>query len=323
MIEIAFSDSACGSLKCAQHYGMGEYVGGCVGVIVTHPDGSEATKEEIEAAQKEAEEAERLAWKNATPLGGDPADIYGFHLALSIGDISSAKPDIRRQQVLEWLWSVYPEHEGELAAQDVFETAKGTLNALLDRIKTGETIRIWYSNHPDELCGLYWFMAQLCSLGETHNPIHLVKLPEWEENADGNILKVSSWGEVSPGEWHRYVPLQKTAPPLFCESCAEHWKTLQAENAPLRAVLNGQLVSMPETLYDSFITREIESAPNEFQEAMLIGNILGKYESRISDTWVALRIEEMIRAGILEPADNKVLKDYPSYYRMLRKCDTQ
>jgi hypothetical protein len=30
MIEIVFSESACGSLKAAQHYGEGKYQDGCV-----------------------------------------------------------------------------------------------------------------------------------------------------------------------------------------------------------------------------------------------------------------------------------------------------
>lgn len=69
MIEIVFSDSACGSLKVAQHYGEGKYQGGCFGVIISHADGSKPTKKEVEAAQREAEEKARLAWESAVPLG--------------------------------------------------------------------------------------------------------------------------------------------------------------------------------------------------------------------------------------------------------------
>ena len=63
-------------------------------------------------------------------------------------------------------------------------------------------------------------------------------------------------------------------------------------------MLNGRLVSVPETLYDGFITREIAAAADEFHEANLIGRILGKYELGIGDAWVAHRIECMIKAGI-------------------------
>ncbi|WP_242975803.1 hypothetical protein [Desulfosporosinus sp. FKB] len=67
MIEIVFSDSACGSLKVAQHYGEGKYQSVGIGVIVSHEDGSKPTKEEVEAARRKAKEKARLAWESVTP----------------------------------------------------------------------------------------------------------------------------------------------------------------------------------------------------------------------------------------------------------------
>jgi hypothetical protein len=91
MIEVVFGDSACGSLKMAQHYGEGQYRDGAIGVIVSHTDGSKPTGEEIQAAQREVEERERLEWENATPMGGSLSDVYGFSFGLSIGDIASTQ----------------------------------------------------------------------------------------------------------------------------------------------------------------------------------------------------------------------------------------
>jgi hypothetical protein len=196
MIEIAFSDSACGSLKMAQHYGKGKYHGGGVGVIVSHSDGSKPTKEEIEAAQREAEKREQLAWENAIPLGGNSADVYGFGLALSIGDISENEPDIRRKQVMEWLYSIYPDHEGHQAAGELLHRAKENLKTVRSRAAEGEALRVWYSNQPDELCGMYWLMAQLDPLKENCGPISLVRLPEWEVDENDNIVRKSGWGDI-------------------------------------------------------------------------------------------------------------------------------
>lgn len=44
MIEVVFSDSACGSLKIAQSCGKGPCPNGVVGVIISHPDGSRPGK---------------------------------------------------------------------------------------------------------------------------------------------------------------------------------------------------------------------------------------------------------------------------------------
>lgn len=109
MIEIVFSDSACGSLKMAQHYGQGDYIGGCTGVFISKHDGSQPTPEEISAAQKAAEEKECLEWKNAVPMGGNPNDVFGFSLMLSVGDISANDFIGGRQKTIESLWSIYPD----------------------------------------------------------------------------------------------------------------------------------------------------------------------------------------------------------------------
>lgn len=105
-------------------------------------------------------------------------------------------------------------------------------------------------------------------------------------------MQKSGWGEVAPEEWHRYLALQKPVLPVFEKGCATHWQELQRENAPLRATLNGQLISAPETLYDDFIFREIAAEGEEFQEVKVIGRVIGKYQLGIHDSWAALRIED-------------------------------
>ncbi|AZO94893.1 DUF3658 domain-containing protein [Halocella sp. SP3-1] len=319
MINIVFSESACGSLKVAQHYGKGKYQDGCIGVFVSHTNGSKSTKEEVETARREAKEKARLAWESATPLGGKTTDIYGFNLVLSIGDISENQPGIKRKQTLEHLYSVYPNNEGQQAAEEILNRANEDLKMVQERAVAGEVLRIWYSNQPDEMCGLYWFMGQLNQWKVHGGQVFIVKLPEWEVDNKENIVRKNSWGEVAPEEWHRYLALQKSVVAVFIQSCASHWKELQAENAPLRAMLNGQLVSTSEKLYDDFIIQEIAVEGEEFQEAMIVGRVLGKYQLGISDSWVAFRIEEMLHEGKLEVVTT-CTKDMPSYHRVLKKC---
>ncbi len=88
MIEIIFNDSACGSLKQAQHLGKSKYRGECIDVFINHSDRTRPTREEIEEAKRQAQEKARLSWESVTPMGLDATDIYGLHMALSIGDIS-------------------------------------------------------------------------------------------------------------------------------------------------------------------------------------------------------------------------------------------
>lgn len=290
MIEIVFSESACGSLRAAQNYGRGPYHGSACAVFFSTTDGAAPTPEEQQAAQRRAEEEARRAWESAVPLEIRHEDVYCFDLALSTGELSGNR----------------------LEPQD-----SAALTALLERYRTGEALRIWYSHQPDELCGLCWLMAQLKTVG-SRAAVSLVRLPEWEYGAEGTVVTRNDWGEAEPSAWGRALSRQEPVPPALLAACAGRWRQLQEENAPLRISLNGQLQSAPADLYDSFLLRELAAQPEQFPMAALIGTVLGKYQLGISDGWLALRIEKLIRAGVLE-----IVQEAPqgalSYARILRK----
>lgn len=316
MIEIVFSDSAAGSLKVAQSLGKGKYRPAAVGVILAHGDGREATKEEIEQAQREAEERSRREWEQAVPLDGDPDDVFPFSIALSIGYIGKDALEFRRP-ILERLFSIYPQDVREGLTDQLLRQAQENLDAVARRASEGEPLRIWTSDNPDECCGFYWMMALLSKLKPT-GPVHVVKLPDWVAAEDGTVIRMTGWGDVSPGQWGQYVPMQRPVPQALMWGAAARWSELQRDGATLRAVVNGQLMSVPKTFYDSFILREIAAQPEEFMEAQVIGKVLGQYQLGIGDAWVALRIEEMIRSGKLEVLTQPP-EDAPIYHRMLQK----
>lgn len=294
MLEIVFNESAAGSLKVGQHYGKGKYPARAASVFLLKRNGTEPTEEEKKAALREVKEKDRLAWEAAVPLGGNASDVFCFAQGLSIGDISEDCPGEKRKQLYSMLYSMYPqEHVTEIMNQ-ALDRCKINLNLIYKRSAEQEPMRIWYSDQPDELCGMYWLMWQI-GKWDVYGPIYVVKLPCWEEGDKGEIIQKSGWGELSAEEWSRYVPLQRKIKQNFIMSCADQWETLQKENAPLRVMLNGRLVSMPEDIYDSFIEREISLEEDVFSEASLIGKLLGKYRLGVSDAWFSLRIEEMIK----------------------------
>ena len=318
MIEIVFNDSACASLKMAQRYGDGDYCGGSSGVIIGHSDGHEPTAKEMEEAQQQIEIREKLAWEKAVPLGGNPNDVFGFSLALDVGDISKNEPGLLRQQAFEHLWSIYPNGEGQQAARELLQAAADNLITVRQRFLTGESLRIWCGNQADEVCGLHWFMSHLIRWEKPCKAVFLVEIPEWEVDDDGTVIGKSGSGECQPADWHRYVASQQLLPHVMCRHLAKRWCELQRDNAPLRAVINGQLMSVEAAFYDDFIQREIDKQDDVFHEARLIGSVLGGYRLGISDAWIAQRIDEMIRRGSLEPVD-KADSDSPIYHRTLRK----
>lgn len=317
MIEIVFTDSACGSLKQAQNFGKGEYHAGCIGVFVSHDDGTEATQAEIDEALREAEARQRSAWEKAVPLGGQPGDVFGLSLGLSFGDIRDPLSVDARLEAFQTLFSFWdPEIEADM--RDLIRQTAEDLAQIRRRIAAGEDARIWYSDVPDELCGFYWLMDRLRDLPDGHGTLYAVKQPQFWESGD-EIRSFSGWGCIELGEFYRYTGLAAPVSDQMRRHYANIWREIQEENSLIRAEINGRLRSAPEDLYDRYIQQEIDAQPEEFREAMVIGNVLGKYLPGISDGYLHYRIETMVQAGKLI-AMTTPEKGSPGYWRTLKKA---
>lgn len=263
------------------------------------------------------EEQERCNWAQAIPLDGSLEHIICLPLALSVGKIDEDGIGLNRASALRLLMGIYPD-VAEEAVKTLLHTSERSLALLLKEVASGEPLRVWSSNVPDKACGLYWLMAQLRPIGFEYLDVTSIQLPDVEDRSDGTVVRYSGWGGVEPHQWGRLAALGKKLSLNHIRMLANRWEQLREENAPLRAMLNGQLVSMPESLYDFFILRELDAQDPEFMEAQVIGNVLGKYQLCIGDAWVALRIEQLIQDGLLEPISQPCQGD-PIYHRMLRK----
>lgn len=246
-------------------------------------------------------------------------DIYSLSLGLSVGSISEDVPGAqRRAALLELCRASEPEAEAPGRVDRLMEDAAGSLEAILARSAEGEAVRIWYSDEPDEACTFLWLLSRLDGLGDRRGPVGAVKLPRYEQREDGVVEEHTGWGDVRPESWQAFLPLERPASPASIRAAAHRWRELQEEDAPLRAVVNGRLSSVPEEFYDSFIRRELARMPEEFREAVLIGQVLGRHRLGIGDGLVACRVEAMIRAGELEAVTQAAAEEAP-YRRILRK----
>ena len=315
MLEVVFSDSAAGSLSVAM--GGGRHVGGAVSVSILRSDGRKPTKAKLKKAQREAEEQERRNRTQAIPLEGSRRDVLAFSLALSVGDIQEEGIGPKREAAVSQLMGTYPDM-GKKAAERLLETSRSSLSVLRERVGRGEPLRIWASGNPDEACGLCWIMEQLRAFGFDNLEITIVTLPDFEERSGSIAVQYTGWGEVEPHQWGKLADHGKKLSSAVARVLADQWRELQAENAPLRAVLNGRLVSVPESLYDFVILRELAHESGEFMEAQVVGRVLGKYRLGIGDAWVALRIEQFVQDGLLEPVTQPAQGE-PAYHRILRK----
>lgn len=313
MLEVVFCENAAASLLLAMRHA--DTIGHAVSICVL-ADGEPPAPAEVQRIQEQADARERENWKRAVPFPGQRADIFCFPLALSVGSIDEDGIGPAREQALRMLTGSALGDAQRVT--DRLAQARERLDALRCRAAQGEPLRVWSSDSPDEACGLCWLMDQLAALGLHGLDVTLVRLPLFDTGTDGAAVSYTSWGEVQPYRWGRLAALGQKLPMSYLHGLADRWQTLRRENMPLRAVLNGQLVSMPETLYDPFILREADAQQAEFHEAQVVGRVLGRYQLGIGDMWVAGRMEQFVQDGLFETVTQPGPQDL-SYRRILRK----
>lgn len=286
MLELCFDMSTRGALRVAQHCGRGGK--GAVGVIVAASDqGDPAVAEQearraAEAFRRHQEELER----EAIPLGGDPGDVMTLSLGLDMGDIREPLGEVRHQLLKQWYdWD-------EVADRDWGRCLEAAEH--LKAVGPGDTVRIWVDRTPASACGL---LHAASLLKDTKAAVHVVVLPFWRERPDGVVETYLGWGEMEPERFGHFLSREEPVPPLALGAMAHRWEVLQKENAPLRAVVNGQVRSVGEDFYDDLIRRHIPEGQTKI--APIIGNVLGQERPGIGDVWLAERIRWMLSTGEL------------------------
>ena len=233
-------------------------------------------------------------------------------LGLSMGDISTDVFGAERSAFLQSMILVEDPAFAHMAEEEL-ETARKGMEQILLAADSGEPIRLWYSDVPDEMCGFYHVLSVI-PLG---SDIRAVRLPEYTE--EGNTLTChNGWGGVLPKKFQHFLKYEEKISENAHRMYRFRWNQLVQENAPLRAVVNGKVISAGEDLYDFYILRELERQEEVFHEAHLIGDILGKYQLGISDWLIHRRIQFLEAKGMLEPVDTAPDSE-PGYRRYLRK----
>lgn len=167
----------------------------------------------------------------------------------------------------------------------------------------GEEVRIWIADwDPGDLCGLYY----VCDLlRNAELPVSLVRVPREKVRSDGTMTTYRGLGEVLPEELGELAVGAVTLTDVQRRAYANRWRELVSENAPLRAVVNGQLMSVEEDHYDFALRAALPEGTNPVRAASLIGGALSRLPG-VGDVWLYCRILAMLAAGELQevtPAD--------------------
>ena len=293
MLEVVFSDSEKGSMKLAKNYNEKNMLGGAVGYI-----GKKPTKAELE---KHFE---------GQAVGGDSQEVVNIGFSLDISDISGAIDGNERQNVFRKVWGRFDFDNKE--QKQFFQNQRKDMEKLLSVAKDGMSIRIWKSDAPYSTCGFYFVCNILRNIDCN---ISVVSLPKYRPIYKNEIVEYSHWGEVEAGKFYQFLPLEKQLTQIEKRIISDYWHDLMAENAQLRAIINGKLTSVPENFYDFIIMKNMPD--NDFIMARFIGKLLGEYSLGISDSWYALRIDKMIEENQLIVVENK--DPLHPYGKVLRK----
>ncbi len=293
MFEVVFSDSEKGSMKVAKNYNARNMIGGAISYI-----GEKPTKAELE---KHFE---------GKAVGGNSKDVANIGFSLDVGDISGSIDGDGRQEVFRKTWGQFDFDNKE--QEQFFQSQRKDMEKMLTAAKDGTPIRIWKSNVPYSTCGFY-FVCDI--LRNIDCDIRVISLPKYKKVSRNEIVTYSQWGEVEASKLYEFLTLEKQLSNIEKKLASNYWQELMVEDAPLRAIINGKLISVPENFYDFIITKNLPE--NDFIMARLIGKLLGEYNLGISDSWYALRIDKMIEDNKLIIVENE--DPLHPYGKVLRK----
>ena len=293
MLEVCFSDSVKGALALVQQGDRDQ----AEWALRVHPDrkGPSAWQAKWKALREYKKRQEELA-KSAVPLGGKREEIAVLSFGFSEGDIQA--PILpgecpRKEYIRQWLaFDPYCELGEREEPTQAFWSA---CLADLEKVQAAPPrLRVWVDHTPNAQCGLL-FLANLLEGKETE--IHLVELPRTVTREDGCVVEYRSWGEVEPQRFGTFLNRERVMPQEELSTLARQWRQLQAENAPLRVVEGGRVVSAPLSYYDPLIRKEFPAQSCEV--ARIIGLSLGRQKIPTGDVFIARRIQHFIHQGEL------------------------
>lgn len=220
-------------------------------------------------------------------------DIFCCCIDLQRGPITVDLLATRRK----WIESAsHLDGEDRVFYLEQIEKTRTAVETLRQRFKRGEPARLWISSTPTDLCGACWILSLLAPYG---GQILLCFFPQpeaWDSEAS------ACWSACPTEKILSYLSLQKELPQAAQHMAAQYWQTLCRENAPLRALVNGMLVSVPEDFYDPFLRRLLENIP---QQELLLSHIVGQALmspglNHLGDSLILSRLEALRETGEID-----------------------
>ena len=134
-----------------------------------------------------------------------------------------------------------------------------------------------------------------------------------EEQIAGGIACFSTVNEVSPNLMSYFYKHRRQLTETDQAQLMTDWKRLREENTPLRAMVDGNVQSVPADFYDGVILSGITKA--EMPAAHAVGRAIGELDrktgNRVGDMLIFSRIRALAQMGKIE-----IVQDAPTYRDM-------
>jgi hypothetical protein len=214
-------------------------------------------------------------------------------------DISQGmiKDHINADERIVWLNSLSEEDE-RIQSWDNVHLRKGykKFYKKILKVKSSDTLYLWFGQCSQELCGL---MYTLEFLKDKNPETYLINVSDKiEEAANGNIYTYRAVAEVMPKKLKAFIDIKRKPETDELNQLLNQWNFLKNENSVLRIHEKGRIKSVKENYFDTDILKYTEK---EFKKsARIVGNVLGFSENKISDEYIFWRVQELVKAEMLE-----------------------
>lgn len=211
--------------------------------------------------------------------------VIGLPLDLQLGDLH------RFENAQAPFWTLKAQYDQDATSTDYFSDSIQKIKEVQAAIAAGDPLRVWWSETPDDLSGFYWLCDQL----KGHlNQLSQVKVPMTAPKI-GETLGFREWaslGEIGVDEIPQYLPTTKDVSLADRQVYEYVWANLLAENAPVRATVNGHLIGVAEAFYDDLLVRP---AGQDWSPIRIVGETLGQYPIGVPDWWYLYRLDQLSR----------------------------
>ncbi|MFA5449030.1 MAG: DUF3658 domain-containing protein [Clostridia bacterium] len=205
-------------------------------------------------------------------------------------------------------------HElGKRKINKLYREEMDKVDQIVQRARSGETLKIWQSNAPYSACGYYYLIDKLQGID-----CDIISVGLKDKFIGHRGQEVTSFGlsNINAYDIAIGVDYAKSLSVNDRNAISLKWQKLKNENAKLRVHKEGEIVSVTPDFFDECIVQNIP-LEQDFKETSLAVNVLGNCGHCIEYFYICSRINHMIEQGVFQVIKKAKRKD-PPYRQIIR-----